>query len=342
MTTLVLGGSGFISSALVRRLAARGDRVSTLTRRGHHAPPGAQIESLTGDRSDPNTLDRLFRARTFDVVYDMIAYVPEESAAAAALFRGRVGRFIHCSTVSVYMVSDAVVPPVTEDQDAAPVMAFWDRNPFGMTYGLRKRECEHVLWKAHDERQFPVTMIRPTFVSGPGDPAGRDAFWIDRILDGGPLLIPGDGETRFQTAYVEDVARVLAELPLCAVAIGKAYNVADEESLTMKEYIARLASLLDKQPPSVYVTQEVFDRLPFSTSLDGDVFPFNTRRDAVFSLERIKHDLGYRSTPLRTWLSATVEWRRQTPGFRSTAYDRRWEEVEFAGRWIRQQERIHP
>jgi nucleoside-diphosphate-sugar epimerase len=72
-------------------------------------------------------------------------------------------------------------------------MEYNPRNPFGMDYGINKRRCEEVIWESYSKSGLPVTVIRPTFVCGPEDPARRDYFWIERILDGKPLLVPGSG-----------------------------------------------------------------------------------------------------------------------------------------------------
>ena len=329
MNILVIGGTGFISRSLVLRLLDRRDRVTILTRGKSKDIPDGVIERILADRTVPADLERALDRRTFDVVYDLVAYRPEESSVIAGILKGRVGRFIHCSTISIYMVSEQIRTPVTEDQDRAPLMPFWDRNPFGMGYGILKRRCEEVLWKAHDPLHFPVSMLRPTFVSGPNDPAGRDYFWIERILDGGPLLVPGTGDFPFQQVFVDDVARAFAGLLDSPRTVGKAYNVAGEESFTLNEYLHALGKLLRRKPLLVHVDQATFDELSFSTSGAGDVFPFNTRRPAVFSLDAIRRDTGYRPTPFDLWMKQTIEWWLSAPHGHSNGYDRRADELEF-------------
>ncbi|MCC6396944.1 MAG: NAD-dependent epimerase/dehydratase family protein [Bacteroidetes bacterium] len=328
MKTLVLGGTGFLSGALVRHLLREGHAVTIVTR--GTIPPDPACESIAADRSDATVLAAAVAGRRFDAVYDMIAYEPEASKAAARIFRGSIGRFIHCSTISVYMVSRDVQCPITEDQAHAPLMEHWPRNPFGMDYGIKKRQCEETLWNHHDSRLFPVSILRPTFISGPADPAKRDWFWIKRLLDGRPLLIPGSGDYAFQQAYVDDVARMFVRLLTCPESIGKAYNVAAEEVFSFREYLDMLSALLGRKPACAHLRQEEFDRLPISSSHEGDVFPFNVRRTAVFSLDQIKQDLGYRSTPWKVWMQETIRW-WSAPG-RGDGYgwSNREEEVRIA------------
>jgi nucleoside-diphosphate-sugar epimerase len=342
MNILILGGTGFISSRLVQHLLDSGCRVTTFTRgiAKIEAAKSDKLEHVYGDRRNEADLKQALRHRTFDVVYDMVAYEPEESQLAVKVFRGKIGRFIHCSTISVYMVSSEVQCPITEDQDKAPVMEFWPRNPFGMDYGIKKRQCEEILWKAHDEKRFPVTVLRPTFVSGPNDPAKRDFFWIERILDGEPLLIPGSGDFAFQQVYVDDVARTFAKLLLYSSSIGNSYNVVAEEIFSLNDYLQALCRLLDRRPEFVHVDQEIFDRLPFSAHPHGDVFPFNTRRTTIFSLEKIKTDTIYWTTPFKEWMPATIDWFTKAYRGHSIGYERRREELAFVERWKRAQKKV--
>lgn len=332
MKVLIIGGTGFISGAVARHLLARGYTVTAITR-GSTPPPAEwsrSVEWLAADRSDTGRLATAVGNRTFDAVFDMVAYEPEATRNAVRILKGATGRFIHCSTVSVYMVSADACCPVTEDQDSLPLMPEWPRNPFGMDYGVRKRECEEVLWEHHHPTSFPVSMLRPTFVSGPGDPARRDWFWMQRMLDGQPLLVPGSGDFAFQQVYVEDVARMFVRLLDEPHSIGQAYNIAGEEIFSLKEYLRRLGSLLGCTPELVPIHQEDFDARPLSWCPDGDVFPFNTRRTAVFSLDRIKNDLGYKSTPWETWMSETAAWWQSPERPDSYGWSRRGEEIALA------------
>jgi nucleoside-diphosphate-sugar epimerase len=283
MNTLILGGTGFISRAVVRHLLAEGHSVAVVTRGTRPPEPGC--ESIIADRTDATVLAAAVVGRRFDAVFDMIAYEPEASRSAARLFRGATGRFIHCSTISVYMVSHDIQCPITEDQSHGALMEDWPCNPFGMSYGIKKRQCEQVLWNYHDARLFPVSMLRPTFVSGPDDPTRRDWFWIQRMQDGQPLLVPGSGDHAFQQVYVDDVARMFVRLLDRTASIGKAYNIAGEEIFSLNEYLQSIGSLMHRGPACVHIDQAEFDRLPISVPREGDVFPFNTRRTAVFSLD---------------------------------------------------------
>jgi nucleoside-diphosphate-sugar epimerase len=332
MNLLVIGGTGFISSRLVSMLADAGHDVTVVTRgvSGRATPDG--VRSIRADRHDVRAIGRAIGGGTFDAVYDMIAYTPDESMAALSLFADRTPRLVHCSTISVYMVSNEARCPVTEDQDRLPLMEHWPDNPFGMDYGIHKRACEDVLWAAHDRGDVQVTMLRPTFVGGPGDPMRRDWFWIQRILDGGPLLVPGSGDHAFQQVFVDDVARAFARVLDVPESRGRAYNVASEDIQSLREYLHRLAAQLDRKVEIVPVDQDAFYRLPLSRVSGADTFPFNIRRTAVFDLSRIRSELGWRSTPFEEWMAPTVDWftKADRP---SVGYANRDAEIRIARAW---------
>ncbi len=335
MKVLLIGGTGFISTRLAAKLLQAGHEVSILTRGKSQSrlPQAKNLTYLTADRSDQGSLRQALGKSTFDAVYDMVAYTPQESKLAVDMLEGKCGRFIHCSTVSVYMVSYDVQCPITEDQDKGALMDFFPRNPFGMEYGMNKRKCEDVLWDAHDEKRFPVSMLRPTYVCGPHDPVKREFFWIERILDGKPVLVPGSGDFAFQNVCVEDVADGFVALLNQPASIGQAYNMAGEEIYSLNDYLGFICDILERRPEFVHVDQEIFDKQTFSSHPHGDVFPFHTRRTAVFSLDKVKRDLNFRSTPVREWLSTTVSWYLNEFKGRSNGYENRAEEIAFAERW---------
>lgn len=332
LRVLVIGGTGFISSRLVDKLLELNYNVSIFNRGISKTVQSItdRVTFLQGDRDRLSDLEEIAKANQYDIIYDMIAYRPEQSKIAARVFKGRVSRFIHCSTVSVYMVSDDIECPITEDQMDRSLMTYWDRNPFGMEYGIQKRECEEVLWSFHDKEKFPLTILRPTYVSGPGDPAKRDFFWIERLLDGKPLLVPGSGDFAFQQVYIDDVAQAFVDLLSYPETKGEAYNLVSEDIFSLNEYLGALGQLLGKNPEIIHIDQDKFDQLPISYHTKGDVFPFNTRRTAIFSLDKIKRDLKYESTPFHEWMPETIDWFTNKQSSHSTGYENRAEEFKYS------------
>lgn len=331
MQILIIGGTGFISSRIVDKLLSNGHKI-TLLNRGktkNELPANRNLSFVYGDRNDIRVLSELVVKQKFDVVYDMVAYDENDSKTAVESFKNKIGRFIHCSTISVYMLQQNVQIPVTEDQINRPLMKEFKRSPFGWDYGLNKIKCESVLWQNHDEKSFPVSMVRPTYVSGPQDPARRDWFWIERILDGKPLLVPGDGNFKFQQVYIEDVAEAFCKVIETDKSIGEAYNVAGEEIFTLNEYLSQLMKLLNKNVDVFHIEQQEFDKLEICYSPEGDVFTFNTRRDAVFSLHKIKDHLGYSTTPFEDYMIMTIEWFKNEHKRHSAGYSKRDEEIKI-------------
>ena len=334
MKVLLIGGGGFIGSNIVDALINNGDLVTIITRGKSKQlfKPHQNLTIMHGNRSDKKFMSSVADL-LFDAVIDMTAFVENDSASAIKIFEGKTSHFIHTSTVSVYMVSNDVQCPITEDQDKGKLMELWGMNPFGMQYGIDKRKCEDVLWKAHEEKNYPVTFVRPPYVCGPHDPMARDYFWIQRILDDGPLLIPGAGDFASQHIYVKDLAKAYLMLLQNESTIGHAYNVASEEIYSLNDYLDSLCKILGKNPERVNVDLNVFLNQSFSVSSEGHAFPFNTFRTAIFSLDKIKKDIGFTSTTFEHWMPNTIEWYLNKYNKDSVGYSQRQKEIDFTKQW---------
>jgi nucleoside-diphosphate-sugar epimerase len=125
------------------------------------------------------------------------------------------------------------------------------------------------------------------------------------------------------------VAQAFVDLLKLDASIGQAYNVVGEEIFSLNDYLKSLSRLLNRNPEFVHVDKDIFDGLPFSRYPGGDVFPFNTSRTAIFSLDKIKRNLNYRSTPFNKWMSVTIDWYVNKYEGHSYGYERRAEEIEF-------------
>jgi 2'-hydroxyisoflavone reductase len=102
MRILILGGTQFIGRHIVEALLAAGHGVSILTRgvSPDELPP--EVERLRGDRDQGAAGLRAIAARSWDACVDVSGYTPRQVRPSAELLRGRVGRYLFVSAVSVY------------------------------------------------------------------------------------------------------------------------------------------------------------------------------------------------------------------------------------------------
>lgn len=201
MRILILGGTQFIGRHIVETLLAAGHGVSILTRGVSPDELPAVVERLRGDRDQGAAgLDAL-AGRSWDACVDVSGYTPRQVRPSAELLRGRVGRYIFISAVSVY--GDPSERPVREAHPRLRPAAEDVTEIDGATYGPLKVACENIVAELYGER---CALLRPQVVVGPHDPSGRYAYWLQRAAAGDEMLAPGDGSDHLQAIDVRDLA----------------------------------------------------------------------------------------------------------------------------------------
>ncbi|WP_035791310.1 SDR family oxidoreductase [Kitasatospora mediocidica] len=194
LSLLVLGGTRFLGRAVVEAALADGHQV-TLFNRGRTNPglfPG--VETVIGDRTDD--LSALSHRR-WDAVVDVAGYDPQVVGLSVDALRGRVGRYVFVSSLSV--LADQRTP---QDEDGE-LLVLRGGMPPEDAYGARKAACEHVVLDAFAQR---ASVVRPGMIVGPHDPTDRFAYWPRRFARGGRVLLPGDPTDAAQFIDVRDVA----------------------------------------------------------------------------------------------------------------------------------------
>ncbi len=232
--TAVIGGSGFVGSAVMRQLAERGEAVRNLDIVAPEAnAPGPFMEA---DITRRETLEPALRgadtvlflaAEWRDNVRPLSRYteinvdgVANVIAACQAL---GIKRMVFVSSCSVYGPTPG---EVDEEFKGKPM------NP----YGESKAEGEILLRQWADaDPDILLAMVRPTVIFGPGN---RGNVWnlANQIING-PFLMIGDGENRKSMAFVENVAAFL--LHARSLPTGThIFNYADKPDMTMNELVA--------------------------------------------------------------------------------------------------------
>ena len=207
---LFLGGTGFLGPQQVEYALARGHRV-TLFNRGKNAPGlyGDRVEVLLGDRDGKvgAGLSALQGRRRWDVVIDNSGYIPRHVRDSVELLGDRVGRYLFVSTVAVYERSAGAVFDESSKLRPAPVPE--TEIVTDETYGPLKAECDRIVQATLGPR---ATIVRPTYIFGPGDDTDRFTYWLDRVARGGEVLVPPDPQVELQWVDVRDLCPWIVDL----------------------------------------------------------------------------------------------------------------------------------
>jgi nucleoside-diphosphate-sugar epimerase len=304
----VTGATGFIGSHVVRRLAARGDRVIAFGRRA--APEFADLSAVTYLRW---TLpDALNGAPAVDAVVHCAGTVTDwgtESVFIGVNVEGTkrvlrtfagVRRFVHLSTASVY---DPRKPKRHVKEDA----------PYAEHYLNEYARSKMLAELAVHEASPDAVILRPHAVYGPGDdklaPRLLEARWF------GTQLALGDGRNRVSVTHVDNLVQAV-ECAIDGNASGT-FNIADGVEPTVNDLLQRLLAAADLPARIAYVPAAI--AWPLSTAFESIArvlgltnSPRLTRyvvaqltQEYTLDLSAAVGRLGYR--PVRTYIEGIGE-----------------------------------
>ena len=195
---LVLGGTGFIGPHMVREALRRGHSVTLFNRGRTNNELFPDLETIKGDRGGDLSM---LAGRKWDAVIDNSGYVPRHVQNSAKTLAPNIGQYLYISTISVY---DSFARPNDESSRLATIDDESIEEVTGETYGPLKALCEKRARAEIDADR--LTILRPTYICGPGDHTDRFSYWPVRVKQGGEMLVPGGPEYPVQIIDVRDLA----------------------------------------------------------------------------------------------------------------------------------------
>lgn len=282
--------------------------VETIAAGRKDRPYGTFTSYVAFDRDDEEQLQRTLDAVKPDVMLDLACYLPAQMDAVLRRFTG--DRYVFVSTGAVY--PELQGKPALEDDFVPPS----GERPAAFDYAAGKRWCEAVL---AGSRELPWTVVRPPSVLGPADPSLRIAAYMQRVVDGGPLLVPIETYERpFGIAWVKDVGYACAlACDLRKDTTHRAYNAGFENVslLNLIEGIAQATAVPTKIHPVL------FAGLPDGASPYGP----DPCRYGGFDVGRARAELGFEPSALGDALAETLAWFRVAhpshPGYANRAQE---------------------
>ena len=310
---LVTGATGLLGSHIVERLRQRRVHVRALCRLRSDTRflESVDAEIVRGDLADGDALRRACDG--VDIVYHAAAKVGDwgrwseflsvsvdgtrnvvEAAADAD-----VRRFLHVSSISAYgHVND--VGRILDEHD--PLGVNLNRWSY---YSRAKVEAERIVWAMHASGRLPVSVIRPSWLYGPRDRATMPRLMAS--IRNKKIKLIGSGNNRLNVVHAGNVAEACILAAQSDLAIGEAYNVCHDGTLTQKDYFNMIASALGEPEITRSVPYGIAYSAAFLLECFGHIFrtknpPFVTRytvwlmgRRCFFECQKIKDQLGWTS-----------------------------------------------
>jgi nucleoside-diphosphate-sugar epimerase len=317
---LVTGGTGFIGTHLLEKLAAKGERVRALVRRTgvtHRFPRSlpAGVETVYGDLASGAGLAEALRGahavihlagvtkalRSRDY-YTGNVRATEQLAHAMA---GRGMRLVHVSSLAA-MGPATPGAPLAEDAEPHPLTH----------YGKSKLDAERVVRNLAPD----AVIVRPPVVYGPRD---TDVFQLLKSISKGLVLEISGGERWFSAIYVKDLVEGLLAAAGAPRAAGRAYFLAHAKPVSWRQLGESAARIMARTPRVLTVPFAVAN----AVGVCGELWARLSGTPGIVSREKIAEarcmawtcdtgraasELGFVApTSLDEGLAATLAWYKE-------------------------------
>lgn len=281
MKALFIGGTGTISTDVVALAQQRGWEITLLNRGSKKVPEGTR--SIIANINDEEAVAKAIANENYDVVAQFIGYTAEDVQRDIRLFRNKTKQYIFISSASAYQ------KPLADYRitESTPLS-----NPYWQ-YSRNKIEAEEVLMSAYRSDGFPVTIVRPSHTyNGTKPPVcvhGSKGNWqiLKRILDGKPVIIPGDGTSLWTLTHSKDFAKGYVGLMANPHAIGNAFHITTDESMTWNQIYQTIADTLGKPLDALHVPSDFLARHGENYDFKGELLG-DKASTVVFDNSKIK------------------------------------------------------
>ncbi len=313
---VVVGGTGFIGSHLLKQLLAANQRVKIIARNTRTLPeifhhPNVQV--VSGDIANEAVIDAAV-ANTPVVIHlahggggdtwDEIkrSMVDGTRVIAEACLRHNTKRLIYIGTIaSLYLGSRSDrITGATPNDPSAETRSLYSRG---------KAVCEDILNKMHREQNLPVVILRPGVVIGAGGMPFHSG--VGFANQEGHMIGWNRGDNPLPFILVEDCATAIFQAMNAPGIEGKAYNLVGDQRPSAQQYMHELSETLGRPlrfyPQSVLKLQLIeIGKWVIKRATGRRDAPFPSYRDlksrglvAPFDTTDAKHDLQWQ--PVEDW-----------------------------------------
>ncbi|MBY0558422.1 hopanoid-associated sugar epimerase [Hyphomicrobium sp.] len=317
------GASGFVGTAVARRLIEEGLSVRALVRRTSNRAnlSGLDLEIVEGDIRDASLLDKAVNGAryVFHVAADYRLWAPDPQeiiatntngtrAVMAAALKAGAERVVYTSSVATLrLTGDGSPSDETMPLDEAHAIG---------AYKKSKVLAERLVERMIAEQALPAVIVNPSTPIGPRDvrptPTGRI------VVEAASGRMPAYVETGLNLVHVDDVANGHVAA-LKRGRIGERYILGGQD-MTLGEMLAEIARLAGRRPPSIKLPRQLIYPIAYGAEAMARITgrePFATvdglrmaKYKMFFSSAKAERELGYRARPASDALAEAYRWFR--------------------------------
>jgi nucleoside-diphosphate-sugar epimerase len=327
MKVLLVGGTGFLGGHVCRAFQQAGHAVTVISRGQRPLPPG--VAHLRVDRRDTDALGGLLEGLRFDFTVDFTAFDAADVERLLLIPYAALGRYVMISSGQVYLVTDGGRTPSAEEDSDRPLIAEPEPGTpdhAEWAYGVGKRRAEGAVLALREMHGVRAIVLRLPIIQGEADGSLRLWAYLERMLDGGAILLPDGGTRQVRHVYAGDVAAAILRLSETPPPRFGVYNLAQPEIVTLREFLTRVALAAGCEIRFVEAAQEEIE----AAGIDPAFSPYGGRWSSIPDPARAA-GWGFAGSRLADYLPGTVKWHLENRrGHSHPGYAQRPKELAFA------------
>lgn len=307
---VVIGGTGFIGSHLIKQLIAANQRIKVIARNTRTLPEifhHPNVTVVSGDIANEKVIDVAVASAPIVIhlahggggeTWEEIkrSMVDGTRVIAEACLRHQTKRLIYIGTIASLYLGDSAerITGSTPNDPQAETRALYSRG---------KAMCEDILNQLHREQNLPVVILRPGVVIGEGGMPFHSGLGFAN--QEGHMIGWNSGDNPLPFILVEDCASAI----VCAMKApgieGRSYNLVGDQRPSARQYMKELSASMGRPvrfyPQSVLKLQLIeIGKWIIKRATGRRDAPFPSFRDlksrglvAAFDTTDVKRDLGW-------------------------------------------------
>ena len=294
---LIVGGTGFIGSNVAKKALKNGFKVTVISKNNYSQ--NKQINSvdyINVDISREKDLHHILKDKVFEYVLNLGGYVDHKNFSEGgkevfethfhgtlnlvkSINKDNLKGFIQIGSSDEY---GANIAPQKENQREMPISP----------YSIAKTSATHFLQMLYRTEKFPVVILRPFLVYGPGQNSGR---FLPQIIKGclsGKEFETSLGEQLRDFCYIDDITDGILRAMKCDNVNGKIINLASGDPISIRTVIEKVQTYIGKGNPK-------FGKISYRSGENMSLYADTSRAE---------HLLGWRSnTTIEDGIKKTVD-----------------------------------